>query len=267
MNTLSPGAAGDDVAKLQTALSAQGFPPGAADGQFGPATEAALLAFQKSRGLLADGVAGPLTLSALGLAENAGLPSVIPDVTVDRVCTMFPVTPRANIQTNLPPVLDGLVGAALQDKPMVLMALATIRAETEGFVPISEGQSRYNTSPGGHPFDLYDRRADLGNSQPGDGEKYRGRGFVQLTGKANYQQHGLAIGLGDQLVSNPGLANDPIIAGRLLASFLKAKERPIKEALLDGDLRTARRLVNGGSNGLDRFTDCYQRGDKILPGT
>jgi len=264
MNTLRPGAAGDDVVKLQSALAAQGFPPGKIDGEFGPATEAALLAFQQAHSLLADGIAGPRSLAALGLADSDALPSVIPEVTVEKVCVMFPHTPRANIQQNLPTVLDGLVQAVLQEKPMVLMALATIRAETEGFVPISEGQSRYNTSPGGHPFDLYDRRTDLGNSQRGDGEKYRGRGFIQLTGKANYRQHGQAIGLGDSLVSDPGQANDPVTAARLLASFLKVKERAIKEALLDGDLRAARKLVNGGSHGLDRFTDCYQRGDKLL---
>lgn len=264
MNTLRPGASGADVAALQSILAAEGFSPGKIDGNFGPATEAALLAFQKANGLLADGIAGPRTLAALGLTDDATLPSAIPEVTVEKVCLMFPHTPRANIEQHLLAVLTGLVDAALQEKPMVLMALATIRAETEGFVPISEGQSRYNTSPGGQPFDLYDRRTDIGNSQPGDGAKYRGRGFVQLTGKANYLQHGQAIGLGTRLVDQPELANDPAIAAKLLASFLKAKERPIKEALASGDLRTARRLVNGGSHGLEPFEDCYRRGDGLL---
>lgn len=264
MNTLRPGSDDDEVTNLQTRLAALGFPPGVIDGKFGPATEAALLAFQKSQGLVADGVAGPRTLAALGLVEDDSLPSAIPGVTVDKVCTMFPHTPRGNITKYLPFVLDGLAGATLQDKPMVLMALATIRAETEGFVPISEGQSRYNTSPGGQPFDLYDHRTDIGNSQTGDGAKYRGRGFIQLTGKSNYQQHGAAIGMGDQLVNNPELANDPATAADLLASFLKAKEVRIKTALAAGDLATARRLVNGGSHGLDRFEDCYRRGDAVL---
>lgn len=264
MTTLRPGSSGPDVEKLQTRLAELGYLPGNLDGDFGPATEAALLAFQLSRGLLADGVAGPRTLAELGLADDAALPSAIPGVTVEKVCVMFPHTPRANIEKNLPHVLDGLVNAQLHDQPMVLMALATIRAETEGFVPISEGQSRYNTSPGGQPFDLYDHRTDLGNSQPGDGAKYKGRGFVQLTGKANYQQHGLAIGK-PELVDQPDLANQPAIAAALLASFLKANERPIKEALVAGDLRTARRLVNGGSNGLEGFEDCWRRGEGVLP--
>lgn len=263
MNTLHPGATGPDVEKLQARLAALGYPPGNLDGEFGPATEAALLAFQRAHDLLADGIAGPRTLVALGLLDDDTLPSAIPQVTVAKVCVMFPHTPRANIEKHLPFVLKGLAAAALQDKPMVLMALATIRAETEGFVPISEGQSHYNTSPGGQPFDLYDRRLDIGNNRPGDGARYCGRGFIQLTGKANYQQHGQAIGLGDQLLDNPELANDSKVAAALLASFLKAKERQIKEALVAGDLRRARRLVNGGSHGLERFEDCWRRGAGI----
>ncbi len=145
------------------------------------------------------------------------------------------------------------------------MALATIRAETESFLPISEFQSRFNTSPGGHPFDLYDNRKDLGNQGPPDGASYKGRGFIQLTGRTNYQVHGTAIGLGNQLVQNPDLANDPEIAARLLASFLKNKEGLIKQALLADDLATARRLVNGGSHGLDAFTNAYRIGERLIP--
>jgi peptidoglycan L-alanyl-D-glutamate endopeptidase CwlK len=150
----------------------------------------------------------------------------------------------------------------LADKPMVLMALASIRAETESFEPISEGKSRFNTSPDGHPFDLYDNRRDLGNQGPPDGERYRGRGFIQLTGRDNYEKHGQAIGR--DLVNDPGLANDPQIAAKLLASFLKNKERAIKEALLENDLKQARKLVNGGSHGLDRFADAYAIGNRLI---
>lgn len=177
---------------------------------------------------------------------------------------MFPATPVGNIKRHLPPVLDALVEFSLVEKPMVLMALASIRAETEGFEPIGEGRSKYNTSPNGHPFDLYDNRRDLGNQGPGDGERFKGRGFIQLTGRSNYQVHGAAIGLGNQLVENPELANDPVIASRLLASFLHGKERQIKQALLEGDLRRARRLVNGGSHGLDRFSEAYMIGERVI---
>jgi peptidoglycan L-alanyl-D-glutamate endopeptidase CwlK len=178
---------------------------------------------------------------------------------------MFPKTPIVNIQRNLPIVLDALVTPELTEKNMVLMALATIRAETESFLPISELQSRFNSSPDGKPFDLYDNRKDLGNTGPPDGERFRGRGFIQLTGRSNYRIHGAAIGLGHQLLENPDLANNAEVAARLLASFLKGHEIAIKHALLEGDLKTARRLVNGGSTGLDRFTDAYRIGARLIP--
>ena len=261
---LKEGDTGKAVVKLQNKLKKVGFNPGLADGDFGPATRAALIGFQKSAGLLADGIAGPRTLAALKLATNDRLPSVVPGVTVTIVSKMFPFTQVDNIRKNLPFVLKGLVERTLGDKPMVLMALATIRAETESFQPIGEGLSKFNTSPGGHPFDLYDFRSDLGNQGKGDGAKYRGRGYIQLTGRFNYQKYGTALGMGDKLATNPELANDPAIAGKLLAVFLKDKERAIKEALIIGDLRLARRLVNGGSHGLDRFADAYRIGDTII---
>jgi peptidoglycan L-alanyl-D-glutamate endopeptidase CwlK len=190
---------------------------------------------------------------------------LIPDITVEMAMQMLPYAPRANIEGNLPLVLNALVGPQLGDKPMVLMALATIRAETGSFLPISEGQSRYNTSPGGQPFDLYDSRADLGNLGPPDGERFKGRGFIQLTGRSNYALHGAAIGLGHQLIDDPDLANNPGIAARLLASFLKHHEEEIRAALSAGDLREARRLVNGGSNGFAEFEAGYRIGLALLP--
>jgi peptidoglycan L-alanyl-D-glutamate endopeptidase CwlK len=266
MATLRRGDMGAEVRKLQRELEKRGFPCGGADGEFGAATEAAVMAFQASEGLLVDGVAGPRTLAALGLAKKSDAwPDVIPGVTPQAVSQMFPYTPLDNIESNLPPVCDALMQQGLTDKPMVLMALATIRAETESFEPVAEGRSRYNTSPGGHPFDLYDHRRDLGNQGPPDGERFRGRGYVQLTGRDNYGRYGAVIGLGDRLVREPELASDPEIAGRLLAAFLKSKEIAIKQALLAGDLATARRLVNGGRHGLDRFSDAYARGEQAIP--
>ncbi|HNI68161.1 MAG TPA: peptidoglycan-binding protein [Nitrospira sp.] len=260
MKTLQVGDAGQPVKRLQRKLLSLGFPPGTIDGEFGYGTEAAVLAFQRSNGLLADGIAGPRTLTALGLSDDDSLPTAIPLFTITVVSQMFPVTPMRNIKTNLPPVLNALVQAELVDSPMVLTALATIRAETESFEPIAEYPSRFNSSPNGHLFDLYDHRTDLGNQGPPDGERFRGRGYIQLTGRFNYGKYGAAIGLGSSLVTKPDQASDPQIAARLLAAFLKDKERPIKEALLGDDLAAARRLVNGGAHGLERFREAYTTG-------
>lgn len=265
---------GPTVKKLQRALAKVGFSPGAMDGVFGLGTEAAVIAFQRSNGLLADGVAGPRTLAKLytGAKLDSGFgaltggrgKSPLDKFTVAIVSRMFPFTPLDHLKANLPLVLAALKKFDLNDLPMGLVSLATIRAETESFLPISEAKSRFNTSPGGHPFDLYDFRADLGNQGPPDGERYRGRGFVQLTGKANYKKYGNDLGVKNALVTSPEKANDPKTAAALLALFLKSKERLIKEALLDGNLRTVRRLVNGGSHGLERFVDAYTTGHHLL---
>lgn len=264
---LKQGDSGGDVVSLQQALAAHGFNPGALDGAYGQATIAAVIAFQNSEGLLPDGIVGPRTLVALGLATDDTLPSSIPAVTVQVVSQMFPVTPIGNITANLPTVLASLVSQKLTDKSMVLMALATIRAEVECFEPISEGQSRFNTSPSGHPFDLYDNRRDLGNEGAPDGATFRGRGYVQLTGRANYEKFGRQLEPSVDLIASPDKAGSQDIAANLLALFLADQELAIKKALLANDLTTARRLVNGGSNGLDRFTDAFTRGASLLPDT
>lgn len=182
-------------------------------------------------------------------------------LTIGAVSAMFPVTRTSNIESNLPFVVSGLRAKSLGDRDMVLMALATIRAETEGFVPISEGRSRFNTA--NEPFDLYEGRADLGNTQPGDGARFKGRGYVQLTGRDNYTRVGSQIGV--DLISDSERANDPSTAGLILAQFLKNTERRIREALASDNLREARRAVNGGQHGLDRFTDAFERGRRSLP--
>jgi peptidoglycan L-alanyl-D-glutamate endopeptidase CwlK len=249
-----------EVKALQRLLAKAGFSPGLIDGAFGAGTQAAVIAFQRSRALLADGIAGPRTVAALRGVAPAPLPSVIAEGRFDvaAVSRMFPHTPLGNIKRNLPPVLEALAAAGLHDRLMVIMALATIRAETESFEPVAEGISRYNTSPSGHPFDLYDQRADLGNRGRGDGERFRGRGYVQLTGRANYATYGPRVGR--DLVRSPALACEPAVAAQLLALFLGDRERQIKEALLEWDFRGARRLVNGGTHGLERFTEACKTG-------
>jgi hypothetical protein len=58
----------------------------------------------------------------------------------------------------------------------------------------------------------------MGNTEPGDGFKYRGRGYIQLTGKNNYRFYGKKVG--EDLVKNPDLANDPTVAAKISASYV-----------------------------------------------
>jgi peptidoglycan L-alanyl-D-glutamate endopeptidase CwlK len=263
MQVLKEGDSGPDVTSLQNKLQVTGFPPGAPDGNFGPATNAAVIAFQRSEGLVPDGIVGQDTAQALSF-DAAVLPPLpaMPAVTVNIVSKMFPGTHLDPIRTNLPFILAALANADLTALPIVLAALATIRAETAGFEPISEGRSIYNTSPNGQPFDLYDNRKDLGNQGPPDGADFKGRGYFQLTGRANYTRFGPTVGV--DLVAAPDQANDPDVAARLLAQFMLSKQKTIATALAKGDLAAARRAVNGGSHGLDAFTSAYETGRALL---
>src|SRR5438067_6445407 len=264
MQMLKEGSQGSDVLSLQRKLAEKGFSPGALDGNFGPGTEAAVMAFQQGEGLLADGVVGAKAAAALGFSE-AELPPTpgMPNITVAIASKMVPGAPLDNIKNNLPLVLEELDRVGLTAPSMVLCAIATIGVETGRFAPISEFISRFNTSPGGQPFDLYDfRKESLGNNARGDGARYKGRGFVQLTGKANYQHFGQQIGV--DLIADPEQANEPRTAAKLLAAFLKRAELRIKTALAEEDFRDARRAVNGGTFGLDQFTHSYKVGERLL---
>jgi hypothetical protein len=145
---------------------------------------------------------------------------------------------------------------------MVLMALATVRAECVTFDPVSEAPSPLNTDPPGPPFNKYDRRQDLGNLGPPDGARFRGRGFIQLTGRKNYKLYGSLLGY--DLIRNPELANSPQPAAQILAAYLKENEPLIRSALATGDLAAARRIVNGGHIGLDGFRATFLAGDLLI---
>lgn len=271
MPSLQQGDRGDTVARLQALLCLAGFDAKPIDGDFGPGTTGAVRACQAAKGLPQSGIADDSVQTAVGMDKlDTTLVNdpVIDRVTADVVTQVFFDASRSNVERHLPVVLAALGEAGLDDRVMVLMALATIRAETAGFEPIDEGKSRFNTSPRGAPFDLYDPGTsagrNLGNTQPGDGARYKGRGFIQLTGRENYTNYGHRLGLGDRLRDEPELAKDPQIAARLLAAFLKDKERGVKYAVLGRDLAKARQLVNGGSHGLDPFTEAFEKGERLL---
>lgn len=85
----------------------------------------------------------------------------------------------------------------------------------------------------------------LGNTQPGDGAKFKGRGIIQLTGRDNYRRYGKKVGL--DLVSNPVLAEDPKVALMVACAYWTSKGLN-KYADLD-DIRTITKRINGGFNG------------------
>jgi putative chitinase len=115
----------------------------------------------------------------------------------------------------------------------------------------------------------YEGRADLGNTQPGDGKRYMGRGLIQLTGRANYASAGRALGL--DLVSRPELAGQFPHAIRIAGWYWQTRKL---NALADADnVETVTKKINGGHNGLEdrkrylaRAKEAIERqGDAVPP--
>lgn len=99
--------------------------------------------------------------------------------------------------------------------------------------------------------EAYEGRAALGNVQPGDGVRYKGRGIIQLTGRRNYRTYGAALGL--DLENNPELAAVPENAVKIACEYWKRNDL---NTLADADnLEAITRRINGGLNGFaDRQT-------------
>lgn len=92
----------------------------------------------------------------------------------------------------------------------------------------------------------YEGRADLGNTQPGDGFLYRGRGLIQITGRANYQTAAAALGL--PLIDSPELLEQPGNAAQSAAWFWNS--HGLNDLADVGDFNTITKRINGGLNGL-----------------
>ena len=135
----------------------------------------------------------------------------------------------------------------------VAYALATFKWETANtFAPIHElGAPSY--------FDKYNAGTPigqrLGNTQPGDGFLFRGRGYVQITGRNNYAKFSSHVG--EDLVSNPDLALRPDVAYKIAAMGMKNgmfTGRALKDFLPTGkppDFFNARTIINGHDHAAD----------------
>lgn len=108
--------------------------------------------------------------------------------------------------------------------------------------------------------DAYEGRVDLGNTHPGDGPKFKGRGLLQITGRANYIQCGAALGL--DLIASPELLETPINACRSAGWYWRGRDLNLyADADRFGALTKA---INGGYNGLDDRIVHWLRIRKVL---
>ncbi|MFY0582219.1 LysM peptidoglycan-binding domain-containing protein [Cystobacter fuscus] len=106
----------------------------------------------------------------------------------------------------------------------------------------------------------YEGRRDLGNTQPGDGVRFKGRGPIQLTGRSNYRAAGQALGI--DLENNPKRAADPDVGFRTAAWFWNS--RNLNQYADAGNFREVTRRINGGYNGMASREAYYQRALDVL---
>lgn len=106
----------------------------------------------------------------------------------------------------------------------------------------------------------YEGRADLGNTEPGDGKRFKGRGPIQITGRANYKKYGDLLGV--DLVSNPDLAAKPEYAFQLAGAYWQT--HGLNE-LADGEYFVSiTKKINGGLNGQADREKYYETAKKAL---
>lgn len=168
-----------------------------------------------------DGIAGPKTYTAL-LAYVAQRPM---DAVAELGKALATFAPQYGIDAT-PARLANFVGQAAH--------------ESGGFKYLRELWG---------PTDVqkrYEGRADLGNTQPGDGFRFRGRGIFQLTGRANYRATGQRIG--QPLEAQPDLAERPDIAVHTACDFWQS--RGLSQLADSGLEDTITRRINGATNGI-----------------
>src|SRR6187200_1933269 len=170
------------------------------------------------------------------------------DLTADEIAGCLGAS-LDDVSANWPLVQQELVTRGMADPPTHIAAIATVGVEVGGFKPIEEfGDAEYFTR-------MYENRPDLGNVRKGDGVKYHGRGYIQLTGRANYHAYGEELGL--PLEQKPKLALEPATAAALLAAYFA--DHGIPAAAAAADWESVRRRVNGGLNGWPRFREFVRK--------
>jgi putative chitinase len=132
-------------------------------------------------------------------------------VTLEQLRKIMPICPVAKATAYLPLMLQAMeefeINTPLRASAFIAQ-LAHESAQLRYFEEIADGSA-------------YEGRKDLGNVLPGDGKRYKGRGPIQLTGRANYRDYGKELGL--ELETNPALAALPEIGFRTAGAFWKRK--------------------------------------------
>lgn len=179
-------------------------------------------------------------------------------ITLQQLNTIFPVGARAGRNVKfLDPLNQLFESHDINTVNRIAGFLSQIGVESAEFKYVRElGNTSY--------FDKYEPRTPLGiklgNTQKGDGAKYKGRGLIQVTGRYNYGVCGKYLGV--DILNNPSLLEEPLYA--VLSAGWYWESRNINDACDKDDITRITRLVNGGTNHLKERTEYYNQAKKVL---
>src|SRR3954470_2602882 len=257
-----------DILEIQKRLKELGFDPGPLDGDMGEKTRAAIIAFQKHRGLKADGVVGPKTLAALA-PELSATEALLTETIIRKVAPKA----RPDIVAGLVSGKAALEAAGLVTKPRLAHFLAQICTETGGLRLLEENLNytakrltqvfpkRFPTLEAAKPFANNPEKlankgygGRLGNNKNGDGFRYRGGGLIQTTGRSNYEAAGFADRPED-LRKMPGALDAALVFWMTKGCNTFADKN---------DIVGLRKRVNGGKIGLEEARAFHAKAVKAL---
>jgi uncharacterized protein YgiM (DUF1202 family) len=165
-------------------------------------------------------------------------PSIGTGFNLNQILGAIPASLRQYAKISIPLIVKEATAAGITDLGQLAYILATSEHESKAGLWMEELASGA----------AYEGRLDLGNTQPGDGVRFKGRGYVQVTGRANYTKWAQKLGV--DLVGNPALAADPAIAAKIITQGMRdgsftgvGLSRYINGA--QRDFINARRIVNG----------------------
>ncbi len=230
------------VKRTEQVLEKLGLNPGKVDGLFDGKTAAAVKRFEKQHGLKVDGTVGANQLKAMRQATRG--------VTPQQLERIIPRLTLAEARAFTPHLNRAMAEFKINTPKRQAMFIAQIAHETGGFRWFTELSSGKQ----------YEGRSDLGNTQPGDGARFKGRGAIQLTGRYNYTKAGKALGL--PLVSKPAMAASNAVSFRIAGWYWAS--RNLNHYADRSDLRAVTLRINGGYNGLSDRAAYYQRARNVL---
>lgn len=218
------------------------------DGRIGPKTIKAIEAFEIGVMKLpaSDGMLAPGDPTVKALLD--GLP---PGPVKEKLPVVMPRALPASINRFYDPLVASMKRYRIATPLRIAHFIAQIAHESASFrftEEIADGSA-------------YEGRVDLGNTQPGDGRRFKGRGLIQLTGRANYAAYSADTGV-DYLAAPQKVASDPLVATDVACWFW---HRNRLNALADqDDVKAVTKKVNGGFNGLDDRVAYLGRAKAVL---